>query len=206
MKKLILAAFVTLIFLAVIACNGGAGSGSTETQSEDQSEAVISASGQDGIVVDNAFYYTHVSGHSQETEKVAFVLFEYEQLETVKYQVAYIACTCRGPQVNYYSVAYVELSKEDGSVTFISYDEDSTGHYIAGMYGDSTHTYEGVPAKELFATFRAEELLGATQEEVNAMEPMHGEVDTYTGATVTPNNAVRMLQGLFEYHNAKYST
>jgi Na+-translocating ferredoxin:NAD+ oxidoreductase RnfG subunit len=33
---------------------------------------------------------------------------------------------------------------------------------------------------------------------------MHGEVDAYTGATVTPNNAMRMLQGLFEYHNERY--
>jgi hypothetical protein len=118
--------------------------------------------------------------------------------------VAYIACTCRGPDVNYYSVAYVELSKNDGSVKFLSYDEDSTGHYTAGLYGDSTETWEGVPAKELYAQFREERLVGASQAEILAMQPMHGDVDTYTGATVTPNNAVRMLQALFTYHNERY--
>lgn len=45
---------------------------------------------------------------------------------------------------------------------------------------------------------------GKTQDEINGIEAMHGEVDTYTGATVTPNNLARMLQGLFKYHNEKY--
>lgn len=157
------------------------------------------------IPVENAFYFQHVDGHGNETDMVAFVLFEYEQLRTVKYQVAYIACTCRGPEVNYWSVAYVELNKSDGSVEFLSFEEDSTGKYVGGLYGDSKESWDGTPVRELFDGFMEEELIGATQEEINAMEPMHGEVDTYTGATVTPNNAVRMLQGLFEYHNRKYS-
>jgi Na+-translocating ferredoxin:NAD+ oxidoreductase RnfG subunit len=96
------------------------------------------------------------------------------------------------------------LSKEDGSIAFISYDEDQSGHYTPGMYGDSTETWDGTPAKELFKKFREEVLMGASQETINGMEPMHGDVDTYSGATVTPNNAIRMLQNLFKYHNAKY--
>ncbi len=193
-------AVIVLVAAAIISCGG-----STEATPESAPEApVAEVMNESGIVVENAFYYTHINGAKKETERVAYVLFEYEQLETVKYQVAYIACTCRGADVNYYSVAYVELSKEDSSIKFLSYDEDSTGHYTAGMYGDSTETWEGVPAKELYAQFREERLVGATQAEVLAMEPMHGDVDAYTGATVTPNNAVRMLQKLFEYHNARY--
>ena len=157
-----------------------------------------------GILVRNAFTYMHVDGHKDEKETVAYVLFEYELLKKVKYQVAYIACTCRGPEVNFYSVAYVELSKEDGSIVELSYDKDSTGHYTPGMYGDSYVTWEGVEAKDLFDGFIKDELLGKSQEAVNMIKPMHGEVDAFTGATVTPNNAVRMLQGLFAYHNAKY--
>lgn len=157
-----------------------------------------------GILVENAFKYTHVNGHEEETEMVAFVLFEYEQLKTVKYQVSYIACTCRGPEVNYYSVAFVELSKEDGSVKHLSYDLDSGEHYIAGMYGDSEESWDGTPVKELFAKFRKDHLDGKSQAYINALKAMHGDVDAYTGATVTPNNAVRMLQGLFKYHNARY--
>ena len=198
MKNLVGVVLAVLLIGVMIGCGGSeepsSNSGSAETEMESST----------GILVENAFYYTHVNGHREETETVAYVLFEYEQLETVKYQVGYIACTCRGPQVNYYSVAYVELNKADGSIAFLSYDKDSTGHYTAGMYGDSTETYEGVPAKALYAAFREEKLVGATQDEINAMEPMHGDVDAYTGATVTPNNAVRMLQGLFEYHNERY--
>ncbi len=157
-----------------------------------------------GITVDNAFYWTHVNGHREETEMVAFVLFEYEQLETVKYQVAYIACTCRAPQVNYWSVAYVELNKNDGAVDYISWEMDSTDHYQSGLYGDSEVSWDGTPVKELMAMYTADNLFGASQESINAIEPMHGEADAYTGATVTPNNAVRVLQGLFKYHNERY--
>ncbi len=158
----------------------------------------------EGITVENAFTFTHVNGHKHEEEMVAFVIFEYEQLKTVKYQVAYIACTCRGPEVNYYSVAFVELSKEDGSVKVLSYDLDTDEHYIAGMYGDSEESWDGTPVKELFDRFMDDHLRGKSQSYINAIKPMHGDVDAYTGATVTPNNAVRMLQGLFKYHNRKY--
>jgi hypothetical protein len=192
--------FVTsLVALLVIA-----GCDSEDTAAAVDSETPV-ADSEHAITVENAFYYTHVDGHRKESQFPAFVLFEYEQLRTVKYQVGYIMCTCRGPEVNYWSVAYVELNKSDGSVEFLSFEEDSTGKYVGGLYGDSKESWDGTPVRELFDGFMEEELIGATQEEINAMEPMHGEVDTYTGATVTPNNAVRMLQGLFEYHNRKYS-
>lgn len=199
MKKFQMLLTAAVISVLLASCGGG-----DAAPEVTESEAAAPAVAEGMIAVDNAFYYDHINGHGKETPTVAFVLYEYEQLETVKYQVAYIACTCRGPEVNYYSVAYVELSKEDGSIAFISYDKDSTDHYTAGMYGDSTETWDGTPAKELFARFQEEVLMGASQDAINAMEPMHGDVDTYSGATVTPNNAVRMLQKLFIYHNNKY--
>ena len=167
--------------------------------------AVPAQEAGEGILVPNAFKYTHVDGHRHEEEMVAFVLFEYEQLKSVKYQVGYIACTCRGPEVNYYSVAYVELSKDDGSVRYLSYDLDSDEHYIAGLYGDSEESWDGSQVKTLFMGFIKDMLVGKPQDFINAIKPMHGrDVDAFTGATVTPNNAVRMLQGLFKYHNARY--
>ena len=196
MRRMIGLALVVCAAFAFVAC--GASESAVESET---AEATVS---EGAIPVDNAFYYTHVDGHRSNTEMVAFVMFEYEQLKTVKYQVGYIACTCRSPDVNYFSVAYVELSKEDGSVAMLSYDEDSTGEYKAGLYGDSFWTYDDVPVKELFDQYMDDVLRGAQQETINAIEPMHGEVDAYTGATVTPNNAVRMLQGLFKYHNARY--
>ena len=156
------------------------------------------------FTIDNAFYYTQITGGGEEIHTLAYVLFEYEKEETVNYQVAYVACTCRGPSVNYHSVAYVELSKKDGSVVFMSYDRDSGGHYSPGLYGDSTETGDGTPVKALFKKFREEKLVGSTQDKIFKIEPMHGEVDAYTGATVTPNNSVEMLKGLFGYHNKRY--
>jgi len=168
--------------------------------------ALILASCGDGkgFPVENAFLYDHVNGHKEITPTLAFVLFEYEQLAYVKYQIAYIACTCRSPEVNYYSVAYVELSKEDGSLQFISYEKDSEGHYTAGLYGDSDESWDGTPVRQLYDQFIEENLMGQSQDSINSIQAMHGKVDTYTGATVTPNNGVKMLQGLFEYLNKKY--
>lgn len=156
------------------------------------------------FTLENAFMYDQINGAGDRKPTLAIVLFEYEKEESVKYQVAYVACTCRGPSVNYHSVAYVELSKEDGSLVFMSYDKDPSGHYAPGLYGDSTVTSYGTPVKAMFDRFREEKLVGRTQGEIRAIEPMHGEVDGYTGATVTPNNSVMMLEGLFEYHNARY--
>ncbi|MBI9099952.1 MAG: hypothetical protein JEY91_15835 [Spirochaetaceae bacterium] len=201
MKKILSALLIAMALFTIVSCGGAEKS----VELEEESSTPLTAIVDDGkIAIDNAFYYTHVSGHKDETQRLAYILFEYEQLETVKYQVAYIACTCRGAEVNYYSVAYIELSKEDGSIAYISYDQDSSGHYTAGMYGDSTETWDGTPAKELFKKFREEKLMGASQESINTMASMHGDVDTYSGATVTPNNAVRMLKELFKYHNKNY--
>lgn len=156
------------------------------------------------FTIDNAFYYTQITGGGEEIPTLAQVLFEYPLEDKVKYQVAYVACTCRGPAVNYYSVAYVELSRADGSVVFMSYDKDSSGHYRPGAYGDSTEAGDGTPVEQLFDKFRQERLIGATPEQIFALEPMHGDVDAYSGATVTPNNAVAMLQGLLGYHSKRY--
>lgn len=198
---------VLMVFLAftigVVSC-GNSGSAAAPAPAA-PAAAAAPAIPEHAIVTEQAFMFNHVDGHGGETEMPAFVLFEFEQLETVKYQVAYVACTCRQPNVNYWSVAYVELSKDDGSVVYISYDVDTGGSYTPGLYGDSKESWDGTPVKELFDGYIADYLMGASQASINAIEPMHGNVDVYSGATVTPNNAVRMLQGLFEYHNRKYS-
>lgn len=196
MRRIPAILLTVLVLVAMASCGSSADAGAV-----DGSDQVAAAN---AIPVENAFFYTHVDGHRTETEKLAFVLFEYEQLKTVKYQIAYIACTCRSPDVNYYSVAYVELSKEDGSVTHISFEQDSEGHYVAGLYGDSDESWDGTPVRELFDGFIEERIMGATPEDIAAYVPMHGNVDGYTGATVTPNNAVAMLKGLLGYHTEHY--
>ncbi|NBB90605.1 MAG: FMN-binding protein [Spirochaetes bacterium] len=177
--------------------DGGAGA---EAASESQE-----VSG-DAIPVENAFMYRHVDGHQEERQFPAFVMFEYEQLETVKYQVGFIACTCRGPEVNYWSVAYVEINKADNTIANYSMDDDTGGKYTAGLYGDSVKSWDGTPVQELFyEEFIPEYIMGASEEEIDAYETMHGEVDTFTGATVTPNNNMQMLKGLMDYHRENYS-
>lgn len=198
---------IVTLLIVVLAFLGACGDSSQEddaAEAEAEQEETAAAENDDGILVENAFHFTHVDGHKEETERLAFVMFEYEQRETVRYQVAYIMCTCRGPEVNYWSVANVELNKSDSSVAHISYEEDSSGDYTAGLYGDSYEAWDGTPVRELFDGFIEDNIRGASAEEINAYEPMHGEVDTYTGATVTPNNAMRMLQGLIDYHEENY--
>ncbi|WP_319477867.1 hypothetical protein [Marispirochaeta aestuarii] len=199
MKTIRLMAGALVLIMVLGACGGNAGAVKEEATAE-------AAEPAKGITLENAFYYTHVDGHKKETQIPAVVLFEYEQLKTVRYQVAYIACTCRGPEVNYWSVANVEINKSNLTVDHISYHEDSTDHYVAGMYGDSTESWDGTPVRELFDGFIQDSILGKSENEIDAYVPMHGEVDTYTGATVTPNNAMRMLQGLFEYHKEHYGS
>ena len=199
MKIIRIAALLLVAIFLLGSC--GNGEQSEEVAAEAPAEE---AEPVDGITVENAFYFTHVNGHKEENEMIGFVMFEYEQLKTVRYQVAYIACTCRSPEVNYWTVANVELNKADASIAHISYDEDSTGHYTAGMYGDSYESWDGTPVKELFDQFIEDNIRGASAEEIMAYEAMHGDVDAYTGATVTPNNAMRMLQGLIGYHNERY--
>lgn len=201
MRLFRLTALLLLALLLLGSC-GGASQAETADAADATDEAPEAPA--DGIMVENAFYFTHVNGHKEEEEMVAFVMFEYELLKTVRYQVAYVACTCRSPEVNYWTVANVELNKADASIAHISYDEDSTDHYTAGMYGDSYVSWDGAPVKELFDGFIEERIRGASAEEIMAYEPMHGEVDAFTGATVTPNNAMRMLQGLIRYHNGHY--
>ena len=191
------------IALVLILVFGACGGNSADNTEEAAVEADQTAK---GITLENAFYYTHVDGHKKETQIPAVVLFEYEQLKTVRYQVAYIACTCRGPEVNYWSVANIEINKSNLTIDHISYSMDSTDHYMAGLYGDSTESWDGTPVKELFAGFIQDNILGRSESDIDAYEAMHGEVDTYTGATVTPNNAMRMLQGLFEYHKEHYGS
>ncbi len=203
MKHIGLLSLLVFSIVAFTACDSADGAdGAAEAANEAETQEVSG----DAISVENAFMYLHVDGHKKEQEFPAFVMFEYEQLETVKYQVGYIMCTCRGPEVNYWSVAYVEINKADNTIANFSMDEDTGGKYTAGLYGDSVNSWDGTPVQELFyEQFIPEYIMGASAEEIQAYEPMHGEVDTYTGATVTPNNSMQMLKGLMDYHAANYS-
>lgn len=87
--------------------------------------------------------FTHINGPKAEWNFFAFVNFEYNAEFYYKYQVTYLSCTCRSADVNYWQTAYVELSVpasgsiDDVKLRKLSFDNDGTGHYIAGFWGDS---------------------------------------------------------------------
>ena len=198
---------IVLLAILILFVAGCAGESQAEAEGSSEGEAEAVEVSANAIPVENAFKYTHIDGHKEEREFNAFVMFEYEQLETVKYQVGYIMCTCRGPEVNYWSVAFVEINKSDGTIASFSLDEDNTGKYTAGLYGDSITSWDGTAVQEPFyEEFIPEYIMGATEEEIDSYETMHGQADAFTGATVTPNSSMRMLEGLFDYHNRNYGS
>jgi hypothetical protein len=211
MKRVLGLVLAAALILIIAGCDSNTSTAEDEAAGNNEQSASAdsgeSKSASNAIPVENAFKYTHIDGHKEEREFTAFVMFEYEQLKTVKYQVAYIACTCRGPEVNYWSVAFVEINKENNTIASFSMDEDNTGKYTAGLYGDSIKSWDGTPVqKPFYNQFIPNQIQGATEEEVDSYETMHGEADAFTGATVTPNNAMRMLEGLFEYHERNYGS
>ena len=166
---------------------------------------------------------SHINGPREETDFYAFVNFKYrsEGIKSyIKYQITYLSCTCRDANVNYWMTAYVEMSLpkskdiNDSEITFLSFDQDSTGHYLAGFWGDSNptpagHTYEQF--KEEYIPFFVGKNYEYMQklsvvEDIDAADYSAGEgregykVDTFSGSSVSTNNIIRMLNALFKYH------
>lgn len=87
--------------------------------------------------------FTHINGPKAEWNFFAMVNFEYDASFFYKYQVTYLSCTCRSAEVNYWQTAYVELTVpdsgqlEDVKLKRLSFDNDGTGHYLGGFWGDS---------------------------------------------------------------------
>ncbi|MEE3489037.1 MAG: FMN-binding protein [Bulleidia sp.] len=164
--------------------------------------------------------FNHVNGPRDEHNFYAFVDFKYKARKYIKYQVTYLSCTCRSADVNYWQTAYVELTLpsskkiEDSEVRFLSFDEDSAGHYLGGFWGDSNPT----PAGVTYETFKAEYIPYWTDkpysyiktlsfmDDIDPKDYTSGDgrenlsLDTFTGSSVSTNNIIRMLNALFEYH------
>ena len=87
--------------------------------------------------------FSHIDGPKDEDLFYAFVPFKYVARNYIKYQVTFISCTCRSADVNVWSTAYVELTLPssgkigDSAIRTLSFDADSTGHYLGGFWGDS---------------------------------------------------------------------
>ena len=165
--------------------------------------------------------YTHINGPRHERIFYALVNFQYDMDTYVKYQVTYVSCTCRDANVNYWSTAYVELTKptkaQNTRLRKLSYDLDGTGHYTAGFWGDSNPipntnqtTYQDI--KDNFIPL----LINKTKTEIDALSTVddmlsggimdQSTFDAFTGASVSTNNILRILHALFDYHAATWYT
>ncbi len=171
----------------------------------------------------NILKFDHLNGHGDVVERDAYLLFEYEMRDYVKYQIAYVACTCRAPEVNYWKVAYVEISKKDNSIKTISFRQDGTGHYTAGFWGDSNPVPSGnMPTLEDFEEKFIPWLIGKKLTDLEGIEVFTNDVytggeiknetpiaetdliDFFAGASVTTNNMIRVMKVLLEYHEQHY--
>ena len=155
--------------------------------------------------------FNHIDGPKEEDLFYAFVPFKYVARNYVKYQITFLACTCRPADLNVWSTAYVELTLpssgkiDDAEVKFLSYDSDSTGHYSGGFWGDSNPS--PIAPKATFEKFKAEMFpyfIGKKYSELKGYNEISDfknfNVDAWTGATVSSNNNLRAIQALFAYH------
>ncbi len=164
--------------------------------------------------------YNHIDGPKEEDTFYAFVPFKYVARNYIKYQVTFIACTCRSADVNFWSTMFVELTLpesgllDDAAIRTLSFEMDSTGHYRAGAWGDSSpipsgQTYELV--KNEYIPFYVGKTFGQikglnTIEDIKLEDYQAGEgrgeitLDAYTGATVSTNNILRILHAIFKHH------
>ena len=171
--------------------------------------------------------FPHLDGYGTEVMREMPILFEYRTRDFVKYQVAFISCTCRRPVVNYWSVAYYEVNLSDGRVRTLSFSSDGDdGDYTAGMWGDSdpiptgnNKTYEDF--KEEFFPW----LIGQNLSDLEGINIFYNEaperyedhantkeidaehewlIDEYAGASVSTHSFIRVTKALLEYHEEKY--
>lgn len=211
----------------------GCGSG---TMTLEDLNAMLNGEDMDYANVVAIVPFNHVNGPRNEWDFYALINFVYRDRTAgyVKYQVTYLSCTCRTADVNYWQTAYLELTipesgnAEDAVLQKLSFDQDGTGHYTAGFWGDSTPILSG---NDVVATYdRVEDgnggyypsikhdyiplLVGKTKAQIdqwNFVDDMKTAgvmsqemFEDFTGASVSTNNILRILHSVFDYHADTY--
>ena len=162
----------------------------------------------------------HIDGPQEEDLFYGFVTFKYVARNYIKYQVSFISCTCRSADVNYWTTAYVDLTLpdsgllDDAEIRTLSFGPDGTGKYAAGFWGDSNP----IPSGQTFEMIDTEYVpyyVGKTYAQIKGLNTIADidladyqagegraeyQIDTWTGATVSTNNILRMLQALMRHH------
>jgi len=157
----------------------------------------------------STFSYTHYASGGTQEPYTAVILHEQSNSTFTSYQVAYLSCTCRDPQVNYCSVCYVELlntrpAAEEAAIRAISFGQNR------GLWGDSNPNYY-IPGytEEYMDEHLVQPLTGATKADFDAWGGYGAQLpqidpDVISGATVSAGNLASMLRGLFAYHAEHY--
>lgn len=164
--------------------------------------------------------HAHIDGPKNETPFYAFVTWRYRARDYVKYQVSYLSCTCREASVNMWQTLYIELTlpaskkAEDAQIKYMSFDADSTGHYTGGHWSDS----DPIPTGQTYEMFKTEFIPFFVKkdaaylstlsiiDDIDTADYQAGEgrgdyvVDTFSGASVSANNIVRILNAIFDFH------
>lgn len=210
LRKLNILFLLTALFLLLTACgwedparDAGAGEAESMEGTVEEDETAEEA------VKHPTFTYKHfASGGTEETYE-AVILFEQSCSTFTSYQVAFSSCTCRDALVNYYSVCYVELlntkpTADEASIRSITFGNNQ------GLWGDSNpNYYHHEYTEEYMDENFVQNLVGVTKEDLagwggygTQLEAV--DIDAVSGATVSTSNITSMLQGLMEYHAAKY--
>lgn len=228
MKKLVLLIAALVLTLALSGCSDlcvgtDCITGGETPGTEDPADCTEDPDGSGGEP-SNAIPYDHINGHGIVVEDFnGYLLFEYEMRDYVKYQVTYLSCTCRNPDINYWQVMYIEINKSSNTVRNISFGavfDVSTGHdYTPGMWGDSSPTPNGKYLED-FETDFIPWLLDKSLTDLDGIsvftnDDYHGIqntaniaetdlIDSFAGSSVSTNNMIRITKSMLEYHEENY--
>lgn len=224
MKKLMMLLTALLLVFSLVGCQDVCVGPECIIDSGDNTadDGNDDASDDNGEVnADYILKFDHLNGHGDIQEQNLFVLFEWEVRDYVKYQITYLSCTCRNPDVNYWQVAYVEVNKYTNDLRTISFGQDGEdGHYTAGMWGDSSPTPTGKTLEDFENEFipwlegQSLETLdginvfsnGVMYDKFENTQTIDNQelIDSYAGSSVTTNNMIRAMKTLLTYHEENY--
>lgn len=173
----------------------------------------VSPKEYDNFDSDRIISYEHRK-NNETNEYAATILFEYEMDNYTKYQISYLSCTCRAASENFQHLLYVELnnnasSPEEATIRNIEFQfwGDSPVNPENGLTYDMIEKeflpYLQYKSKaEIDSLTSLKDLTDADPVERNGKT--YDFVDAYTGATVSVDNTIAVLQALFDYHVEKY--
>lgn len=206
MKKIILSLVLAFVAFAFVGCDNS----TTEAPAGSEYDLTI-------------LRFPHLDGHGSEVMKDMPILFEYEMRGYVKYQVTFVACTCRAPRDNFWSVAYIDISTETGEILYISFEKDSSGHYQAGLWGDSNPIPETGKTYEDFENEFLPWIVGKTADDLDGINIFYDEapsiyedyantktigdqelIDSFSGSSVSTHSIIRVVKTLLDYHQEQY--